>query len=231
MVIARMLSAGLSFQPTLPARGATKSVGSTTCGKIFQPTLPARGATITPEITSIVKFAISTHAPRTGSDEERRNAMKYLHISTHAPRTGSDARALALALSKMSHFNPRSPHGERPCWCWSCGRSNPISTHAPRTGSDHEILANLVVDVISTHAPRTGSDENGCHEGLPSSSFQPTLPARGATIVICVSRRCACKFQPTLPARGATVKRAYGVTITCISTHAPRTGSDTRSRL
>ena len=34
-------------------------------------------------------------------------------ISIHAPRTGSD-RPRRRDAKKDSHFNPRSPHGERP---------------------------------------------------------------------------------------------------------------------
>ena len=56
---------------------------------LFQPTLPARGATkiaqVYPELESI-----STHAPRTGSDTEFLSAPRDREISTHAPRTGSD---------------------------------------------------------------------------------------------------------------------------------------------
>ena len=56
----------------------------------FQSTLPARGATN--DIASFVgRIGISIHAPRTGSDHFR-----------HALQ--ADQR----------HFNPRSPHGERP---------------------------------------------------------------------------------------------------------------------
>ena len=57
--------------------------------------------------------------------------------------------------------------------------------------------------VISTHAPRTGSDGIARGTGTDVATFQPTLPARGAT-------------QP----HGANAPK-FG-----ISTHAPRTGSD-----
>ena len=79
------------FQPTLPARGATRSykgfshderisthaprTGSDVlllshwkCCLRFQPTLPARGATRLYN-TTFRCYCISTHAPRTGSDE------------------------------------------------------------------------------------------------------------------------------------------------------------------
>ena len=78
-----------------------------------------------------------------------------------------------------------------------------ISTHAPRTGSD---TAEIIFDCaynISTHAPRTGSDKYmGIWEQFPFT-FQPTLPARGAT-KFCFNLPHVGKFQPTLPARGAT---------------------------
>ena len=58
------------FQPTLPARGATRQIRQVAPTVfLFQPTLPARGATDAP---------------------------------------------VAPVLTLLQHFNPRSPHGERP---------------------------------------------------------------------------------------------------------------------
>ena len=79
-----------------------------------------------------------------------------------------------------------------------------ISIHAPRTGSDFHVYCDTLFHVISIHAPRTGSDANGAHVGVPSSRFQSTLPARGATLVPCLFERHFL-FQSTLPARGATL--------------------------
>ena len=81
-------------------------------------------------------YCISIHAPRTGSDNQRRAARGRKHISIHAPRTGSDRRGkrkwthspkfqstlpargatptATLWRALRKHFNPRSPHGERP---------------------------------------------------------------------------------------------------------------------
>ena len=78
--------------------------------------------------------------------------------------------------------------------------------------------------------------------------FQPTLPARGATVEsllmasptshfnprsphgerrgIIVDGVAYVTFQPTLPARGATEIAVRVRVPTSISTHAPRTGSD-----
>ena len=94
--------------------------------------------------------------------------------------------ATRFRLSRFSHF--------------SC-----ISTHAPRTGSDHDNFLKLAGDVISTHAPRTGSDPRWHTSSRPMSGFQPTLPARGATILTRQRVTPPNAFQPTLPARGATV--------------------------
>ena len=150
--------------------------------------------------------------------------MLYHAISTHAPRTGSD-RIVRLLLVQTQNFNPRSPHGERHrvyllanAKCrfqptlpargatqndrrsknWSA-----ISTHAPRTGSDDMPLEFHADLSISTHAPRTGSDITSKGTMPSQNPFQPTLPARGATISAEITRKQAE-----------------------ISTHAPRTGSD-----
>ena len=144
---------------------------------------------------------ISTHAPRTGSDYAYRFHRLKDGISTHAPRTGSDTSPRRCENPHVD-FNPRSPHGERPV-AHRLGHSSPISTHAPRTGSDGRGRRSRRRGEISTHAPRTGSD-GALAERLPGLlTFQPTLPARGAT------GWCWHDFRRKE-----------------ISTHAPRTGSD-----
>ena len=131
----------------------------------FQPTLPARGAT-RKEDTMKQKTRISTHAPRTGSDiKTGARPEGGHHISTHAPRTGSDRAIQAKRRAR-----------------W-------ISTHAPRTGSDTDGDAQAPPRKISTHAPRTGSDTLGRRERPKTATFQPTLPARGATAAEAVFNR------------------------------------------
>mgnify|MGYP000801748745 CR=1 FL=1 len=124
------------FQPTLPARGATKmTTGLRASTFEFQPTLPARGATVSRDVSG---------------------------------RPGAN-------------FNPRSPHGERLRLVFRSRREWSISTHAPRTGSD---TTNCIVEISTTHFnPRS---PHGERRGLllvrwDIPSFQPTLPARGAT--------------------------------------------------
>ena len=147
------------FQPTLPARGATRKLSTSLRSCTFQPTLPARGATF-----SLRKFPF--------------------------PAT---------------HFNPRSPHGERPAAeAWN-QLMEAISTHAPRTGSDLWQVAQEIHTSISTHAPRTGSDQ---YVDLTSDAiidFNPRSP-HGERPQGLACLHLQAPFQPTLPARGATIR-------------------------
>ena len=156
--------------------------------------------------------------------------LNPMNISIHAPRTGSD-KASVLPAARNTHFNPRSPHGERRrrSGCW-ISRAK-ISIHAPRTGSD-PILARVRqrLRVISIHAPRTGSDSGGSCRCCPPTRFQSTLPARGATAPTRSSRSSTITFQSTLPARGATPRGGRTRRRNGISIHAPRTGSDRKGQ-
>ena len=81
------------------------------------------------------------------------------------------------------------------------------------------------VSAISTLAPREGSDIGDQWLTQPSAAFQPSLPARGATLIYvgCVG---TLRFQPSLPARGATIGKGKITHTNGISTLAPREGSD-----
>ena len=122
--------------------------------------------------------SISIHAPRTGSDPTENYYERSDTISIHAPRTGSD-QTMAVACRAVTHFNPRSPHGERLRALQGLAACD-ISIHAPRTGSDWYLRRVRNAVGISIHAPRTGSDRR---KSLTRSDvlFQSTLPARGAT--------------------------------------------------
>ena len=77
----------------------------------FQSTLPAGGATCL-ICDYFAKIQISIHAPRGGSDGEDKRHISRRLISIHAPRGGSD-NPLGKQFVHTSHFNPRSPRGER----------------------------------------------------------------------------------------------------------------------
>ena len=108
-----------------------------------------------------------------------------------------------LWIPHATHFNPRSPHGERRDDENHAQGNHHISIHAPRTGSDGRFPARCTAGRISIHAPRTGSDSR-----YDSAFYKNKL------------------FQSTLPARGATIKELDGRVGILISIHAPRTGSD-----
>ena len=107
---------------------------------------------------------ISIHAPRTGRDHLAAGRCPELWISIHAPRTGSDIRysfwlekelekfqstlpargatsKTHPALTLMSNFNPRSPHGERQLHAGGVlrdlGNFNPRSPHGERLDPDN----------------------------------------------------------------------------------------------
>ena len=221
-----------------------------------------------------VTVAISIHAPRTGSDRQTRkrfflasrfqstlpargatqphgaNAPQF-GISIHAPRTGSDERPQP-ADAHGSHFNPRSPHGERPAASQPPARAsnfNPRSPHGERLLEE----ATLNAKQISIHAPRTGSDLRRVPGGFcraadfnPRSPhgerrrkhppwqrtryFNPRSPHGERPDKRCNQLRKR-KFQSTLPARGATRHVLSARHVKKISIHAPRTGSDFRHRV
>ena len=105
------------------------------------------------------------------------------------------------------------------------GFANLISIHAPRTGSDR--LSSATRSIWANFNPRSPHGERRLKAGRQRemNTFQPTLPARGATPSIRGFVK-ALAFQPTLPARGATRRQQLIYHRLCISTHAPRTGSD-----
>ena len=63
-------------------------------------------------IRSRPSLKISIHAPRVGSDCVPGYLLLFCPISIHAPSVGSDFLRLLTGIA-TSHFNPRSPCGER----------------------------------------------------------------------------------------------------------------------
>ena len=212
------------FNPRSPHGERRPSTQTTGCLLTFQPTLPARGATRHTRKNG-AQCRISTHAPRTGSD----NIWRYhpaavgnfnprsphgerlifapnlcnLHlISTHAPRTGSDFCYFNRQRIRFK-FQPTLPARGATTYAVGITYKYAISTHAPRTGSDAGDIVEWGGADISTHAPRTGSDR---------------CPMIQATVV--------AHFNPRSPHGERRQVRRRVRHDACISTHAPRTGSD-----
>ena len=141
----------------------------------FQPTLPARGA------TRLAACRVS------GST-----------ISTHAPRTGSDTTNCIVEIS-TTHFNPRSPHGERRRHRMELLRLhddfNPRSPHGERHQRPHQPPEDGDFNPRSPHGERPSSLR------VPEFiiSFQPTLPARGATVDAAAVQPARPDFNPRSP--------------------------------
>ena len=237
----------------------------------FQPTLPARGATRY-HFFRRLSNVISTHAPRTGSDtvpkssratpgdfnprsphgERRHHARKgyeHEHFNPRSPHGERQGRQLAGAACQ--NFNPRSPHGERHYvrretielvefqpTLPARGATKPVSAELcalyfnPRSphGERHWERVGMGADrTISTHAPRTGSDLFGLKQMQACQrDFNPRSP-HGERLAHTAFFHHAPIFQPTLPARGATAFWGRMLPFSRhISTHAPRTGSDAR---
>ena len=190
------------FQSTLPARGATDADVLFLCNVEFQSTLPARGATESEtSFTPAAKFQ-STLPARGATDHAVKCADVECAISIHAPRTGSDAPPTPTA-ARSGHFNPRSPHGERPV----------------RVGGNSQTC------YFNPRSPH-GERQNAVFITNDATVFQSTLPARGATRCNHYAGNVRKYFNPRSP-HGERPCRGYKARHEqTISIHAPRTGSD-----
>ena len=164
----------------------------------FNPRSP-HGERRSPRAEFPAEVHISIHAPRTGSDKKSIFLTWEYQISIHAPRTGSDTR-LMRAGSGPSHFNPRSPHGERPfrllildIWRYDF---NPRSPHGERLPLLHSSCReNQHFNPRSPHGERHRTPrKTRLHK-----KFQSTLPARGATCAGLPQRNQATYFNPRSP--------------------------------
>ena len=79
---------------------------------------------------------------------------------------------------------------------------------------------------ISTHAPRTGSDRRHCTDGLTPANFNPRSPHGERPAARNLRASPGPDFNPRSPHGERPVMLATQLSGYCISTHAPRTGSD-----
>ena len=116
---------------------------------------------------------------------DQEDVYRFLQsISIHAPREGSD---YALICNEFFRDEFQSTLPVRGATSTGNDYTLPtgISIHAPREGSDHNALSQAYyTSKISIHAPREGSDDKALCPICRKSSFQSTLPVRGATAKI-----------------------------------------------
>ena len=198
----------LQFQPTPPARGATcRLPGASAADRSFQPTPPARGATRPRPARRRPRASFNPRPPRGGRLRPRRSPRTSRpSFNPRPPRGGRPAR-LSRRPTTWGSFNPRPPRGGRPAERMDVGRPT----------------------VVSTHAPRAGGDLDGAQERLGRACFNPR-PPRGGRHVAPATFPPEMEFQPTPPARGATLPRLPVEDVVLVSTHAPRAGGDPRRR-
>ncbi len=198
------------------------------------------------DVNIVIKF--QSTLPARGATKARAQRWNRLVISIHAPRTGSDQSPRATVESAR-HFNPRSPHGERPKPARNGGIGSSFQSTLPARGATRPVRLLLLRLAISIHAPRTGSDillfsskaaffyfnprsphgERRIHTSAhlqANSKFQSTLPARGATTKHMAHRRKFPYFNPRSPHGERPIVRVGDAISNAISIHAPRTGSD-----
>ena len=110
--VERITDKNQHFNPRSPCGERPVRLGENILDLKFQSTLPVWGATGLPDGPKD-RTDISIHAPRVGSDGAGQVRPFCQVISIHAPRVGSDKSDQAPNIDQ-THFNPRSPCGERP---------------------------------------------------------------------------------------------------------------------
>ncbi len=196
------------FQPTLPARGATKSTRARGANvTAFQPTLPARGATSLRRRTPARRTRFQPTLPARGATSLFTIDRWLDLISTHAPRTGSDEIAPAVPPVGMD-FNPRSPHGER------------LSSALPVAPSAYPFQPTL---------PARGATKALFADAVSASNFNPRSP-HGERQLLQGSVRQPNRISTHAPRTGSDRHKVAVLGKRAISTHAPRTGSDPHMR-
>ena len=128
---------------------------------------------------------------------------------------------------RCSHqnFNPRSPCGERRSFPGWATRPTPISIHAPHAGSDQtQCLHNLCRRDFNPRSP-CGERHRRSRKCSRCTNFNPRSPC-GERLLSKVPSGIITTFQSTLPMRGATRVILASYKFFCISIHAPHAGSD-----
>ena len=253
-----------NFNPRSPRGERQMPLGACATASPFQPTLPARGAT-----RRAAEWAgrrqISTHAPREGSDDKlAADKGRHEHFNPRSPRgerrppkflpackTQFQPTLPARGATKSSgahrntsqNFNPRSPRGERrsPTTCARSSRSfqptlpargatfyimskefnKTISTHERPCSSRHPCIAHP----ISTHAPREGSDHL-LPARLSGGQISTHAPREGSDNPGTYKSAPRINFNPRSPRGERRSCPCLHYLVILISTHAPREGSD-----
>ena len=224
----QLLQAGIIFQSTRPARGATleKTIcicrftdfnpraprgARPHCSAIalampgFQSTRPARGATLATNAVLCFALHFNPRAPRGARLFFWGIIGGEIIFQSTRPARGATL-PFRLCFLDSSYFNPRAPRGARLDRHSFAGTLQQISIHAPREGRDKiKQVAHPSDHNFNPRAPR-GARPRRAETQACGLNFNPRAP-RGArqNLLFCKVFYHA-KFQSTRPARGATAK-------------------------
>ena len=164
----------------------------------FQSTLPARGATGVSEAVQKVLGDFNPRSPH-GERRRRKEARAMLNpFQSTLPARGATwkmyeqgtkeagfqstlpARGATAAERRrercLTHFNPRSPHGERRRAKFASQSRSRFQSTLPARGATWHFAAFCGTMRISIHAPRTGSDEECSARRECRTYFNPRSP-------------------------------------------------------
>ena len=128
---------------------------------------------------------------------------------------------------RPSHFNPRSLRRERLTTPPDSFRPCVFQSTLPAKGATRKSVVQVYGRVpISIHAPCEGSDPSRGATRPAASNFNPRSLRRERPTCRMYPFIPSTLFQSTLPAKGATVIVPNGATDLSISIHAPCEGSD-----
>ena len=185
------------FQSTLPAGGATfRRHKVCQVFKHFNPRSP-HGERPPYKSVPVIADRFQSTLPAWGATAYGGGSENYIVISIHAPRIGSDKDELTQA--SKSHFNPRSPHGERRNRSRIFAERVSFQSTLPAWGatSDQKQIAKSALS-ISIHAPRMGSDFGTNGSVMRICNFNPRSP-HGERHSKRSIKDCAVYFNPRSP--------------------------------
>ena len=186
------------FQSTLPAWGETRRPPRPEQPPRFQSTLPAWGETRCPQLPGERAIFQST-LPAWGETEQFEAACdSYRHFNPLSPH-GERPAASAAVHQRLRNFNPLSPHGERRRGPRSDRRRdhfNPLSPHGER---HTRVRVVITVKAISIHSPRMGRDQMGKKHRQEIISISIHSPRMGRDATISSISPSGWDFNPLSP--------------------------------
>ena len=146
----------------------------------FQSTLPARGATAQHCALNVQRRDFNPRSPHGERRFDQKRCVRRVIFQSTLPARGA-THWKKSARNLQNHFNPRSPHGERQFARKMQHIARKFQSTLPARGATNLDFLRPGWYDISIHAPRTGSDPTLAVFLETIGTFQSTLPARGAT--------------------------------------------------